>query len=145
MTTTTRQGREAGVVTAEAAIGLLLLFFVIGVVWGVGRYSAAGQGVDAAASDAARAASLARTAGEAHASGHAAAAATLADNDIDCDAPVIQIDTAGFTVPIGTPATVSAHISCTVPLADLTLPATPGAVVLTGTGISPLDTYRERS
>lgn len=141
----TRAEKESGVVAAEAAIGMLLLFFVVGVMWALGRYVAAGQGVDAAASDAARAASLARSAGEAYGAAQSAAAATLADNDVPCDAPVIEIDTSGLAVPIGTPATVSAHITCTVPLGDLTLPATPGAVVLTGAAVSPLDTYRERN
>mgnify|MGYP000974782949 CR=1 FL=1 len=137
--------KESGAVAAEAAIGLLLLVFLIGVVWALGRYTAAGQGVDAAASDAARAASLARSAGEAHDAAQSAAAVTLADNDVACDAPVITIDTSGFQVPAGTPATVSAQITCTVSLADLTLPVAPGSVVVTGSGVSPLDTYRERS
>ena len=110
----TRAEKESGVVAAEAAIGMLLLFFVIGVMWALGRYVAAGQGVDAAASDAARAASLARSAGEAYGAAQSAAAATLADNDVPCDAPVIEIDTSGFAVPIGTPATIKAVILLTI-------------------------------
>jgi len=55
------------------------------------------------------------------------------------------VDTAGFAVPVGTPATVSATVVCQVWLADLTpIPAMPGQVTIEATMQSPLDTYRGR-
>lgn len=57
----------------------------------------------------------------------------------------MSVDTAGFAVPVGTPATVSATVVCQVWLADLTpIPAMPGQVTIEATMQSPLDTYRGR-
>ena len=52
--------------------------------------------------------------------------------------------TTGFATPVGTPATVSATVTCVVELSDLALPGVPGTRTVTVTVTSPLDTYRER-
>ena len=57
---------------------------------------------------------------------------------------VVWILGTGFAVQAGTPATVSATVSCTVPLSDLALPGLPGAHTITATFTSPLDVYRQR-
>jgi len=45
---------------------------------------------------------------------------------------------------VGTPAKISATVTCDVNLSDLFLPGVPGSKAITATMSSPLDTYRER-
>ncbi len=61
-------------------------------------------------------------------------------------APAVSVDVAGFAVPPGQPATVSADVSCTVPLSDLLpwLPGLPGAKTVKAQFSSPLDPFRAR-
>ena len=53
-------------------------------------------------------------------------------------------DTTGFARPVGTPATITATVSCLVRLSDLAMPGLGGSRTVTATASSPLDTYRER-
>lgn len=64
-----------------------------------------------------------------------------ANQGLHCAGHQVTVDTGGFGLPVGTPATVS----CTVPLADLGVPGLPGERTITATAHSPLDTYRGRS
>ena len=57
----------------------------------------------------------------------------------------VSVDTSAFGVPVGTPATVTASITCRVPFADLSLPGMPGSITVRSTGAAALDTYRARS
>lgn len=136
---------QAGSATVEAAIALpafalLVLLAVMG-----GRVTLAHQDVQAAAADAARAASLARTATDAAASGRRAGLASLANQHLDCLGTDVRIDTAGFRTPVGQPATVTASITCGLDLTDLLLPGIPDHRAITATMTSPLDTWRERT
>lgn len=90
---------------------LLLLFVVLG-----GRLAQARADVDAAARDAARAASIARSPAAARSDGAAAATSHLADRGVSCRALDVSID-AGAFAPGGT---VTAVVACTVDLGDLT-------------------------
>ena len=56
----------------------------------------------------------------------------------------MSVDTAGFAVPVGQAADVSADITCRVDVADLTVPGAPGAITLTASAVSVLDRYRSR-
>ena len=108
-----------------------------------GRTAVAHQAVQAAATDAARAASIARTSGEAAAKARTAAAATLANQQLRCTGQTVTVDTSGFAVPVGQPASVSATVTCDVTAADLGIPGR-GSVRVEATMNSPLDTYRGR-
>jgi len=120
------------------ALMLLLLFAVAG-----GRVAIAQGSVQQAAADAARAASIARTAGSAQTSAVAAARATLANQGLTCASMTVSLDTAGFSRPVGTPASVAATVTCTVELSELALPGLPDRVV-SATVTSPLDVFRGR-
>lgn len=119
---------------------LLIVLAVVG-----GRITVAHQSVQAAATDAARAASLARSAGDASAIAHRTGLASLANQHLDCLRATITVDTAGFRVPVGQPASVRATVTCELDFTDLHLPAVPRSRTITATVVSPLDTYRERT
>lgn len=124
-------------VVAGPAVVLLICLVILG-----GRVALAHQSVQTIAADTARAASLARTATEAR---HAAAAAMNSgfDQQLPCASRSLVLDLGGFTKPVGTPASVSAIITCQLTTAELGLPV-PGQLTISSTMTSPLDTYRER-
>ena len=139
-----RLGGERGSEAIEAVIGVpALVLFVMLVVAG-GRVAVAQQAVQSAAADAARSASIARTPGQAQSQAVAAAKATLLNQKLPCADVRVAVNTAGFSAPVGTPATASSTVSCRVNLGDLSIPGVPGSTTLTATMSSPIDTYRER-
>lgn len=136
---------ERGSVTLEAAIGALGLLLIISLGWAVSRIVAADHAVTGAAADAARRASLARDPATARADARTAATNALTRQDVRCRQVTVRVDTGGFAVPVGQPATVTVRVTCRVELADLTpVPGLPGVVDRTSEFTSPLDQYRER-
>ncbi len=136
-------GRDDGNAALELVVLAPVLLFVLGLVVAAGRTSIAQGSVDAAARDAARQASISLTPGAAQAAALSSAKAALGRDGLDCD-PVVTVDTAQFSVPVGEPATVTATVSCQVPLSDLLVPGLPGSRTLRFTFTSPLDPFRER-
>lgn len=139
-----RQDRERGSEALEAAVGVPAFLLFVGLIIFAGRLEIAHQAVDAAASDAARSASIARTQGAAENAGSAAGSSSLANQNVDCVTKTINVDTTGFATPVGTPAQITAVISCVVNLSDLAVPGVPGKMTVRSTMSSPIDTYRER-
>lgn len=140
---TTRVRDERGSAAIEIALlAPLLGAFVLLVVFG-GRLALARQTVQAAAADAARAASIARTADAAERSATQTAEATLVNQGVACAASTIDIDTKGFKTPPGTPASTTVSITCELLTADLSLPV-PGSISVSASSSSALDTYRTR-
>lgn len=137
-------GRERGSASLEMVILAPALLLVLAVLVFAGRLALAQQAVTAAAADAARTASIARTAPAASSTASAAAAHALTSQGVSCANTQIDVDTAVFAAPVGSPGTVSVRVACTVDLADLAVPGIPGAKVLSATMTSPLDTHRER-
>jgi Flp pilus assembly protein TadG len=134
---------ERGSAVIEAVIGVpAFMLFVLLIVF-AGRVAIAHQGVQSAAADAARSASIARTQGAAQTAGDTAAATSLANQHVNCVTTTVSVDTTGFASPVGTPATINAAVTCHVNLSDL-LPGVPGTKAITATMSSPLDSYRER-
>jgi Flp pilus assembly protein TadG len=125
------------VILVPALLGLVAL-----VVTG-GRLALATQAVEHAAFAAARAASGAGIAAEAGPAAADVARSTLAD--VPCASTSTTVTTGGFSARPGVPATVTASVTCTVPLSDVGLPGMPGNRTVTATATSPLDTYRERT
>jgi Flp pilus assembly protein TadG len=99
---------------------------------------------DDAAYSAARAASLARSPGAAQSDGVSQGLAALDRRGLDCRDRRVSVDTSGFAVAVGTPATITASVTCDVDLSDLLVPGLPGSMRLTGSGAAALDTYRAR-
>jgi hypothetical protein len=138
-----RRPGEDGSAALELVILAPALLALLCLVIAAGRTSIAQGSVDAAARDAARQASLALTPAAARLSGEVSARAALRSDGLDCD-PVVAVDTSQFAIPPGEPASVTAIVSCTVPLAMLAVPGLPGAARLHATFTSPLDIYRSR-
>ena len=139
-----RLAGERGSVSLELVVLAPGLLLVIGVLIYGGRLELAKQSVQSAASQAAREASIARTQPEANSTADAAATASLAEQGLNCIASSVSVDTSGFASPAGTPATITAEVTCVVQLSDLAVPGLPGSKTVTATADSPLDTYRER-
>ena len=140
---TGRRRDERGSAAVEIALLAPLLGALVLVVIFGGRLALARQTVQAAASDAARAASIARTPGDAERSARRIAHGTLTNQGVHCATTTIEVDTAGFNAPVGTPAATTVTISCDVATADLTLPL-PGTTRVSATSTSALDVYRGR-
>lgn len=134
------RGSEA---IATAIVTPLLLMLLCMAIAG-GRIVTSGAKIDAAAEDAARAASISRTYTSAQAEASAAATRSLGDQGIHCASTSTSIDSSGLAVPLGQVGTVTVTISCTVPLADLLLPGVPGSKTMTSTFTSVVDAYRSR-
>lgn len=139
-----RQLDQRGSATVEIAVLVPALLVTLGLLAVGGRIWFARTTVNEAATSAARAASLARSAGEGAAAGRAAAARSLSTEGLRCTSTAVDVNVAGFSVPVGTPATVTTSIRCRVAYADLILPVIPGGVDLQASGASALDTYRSR-
>ncbi|MFE7506712.1 TadE/TadG family type IV pilus assembly protein [Promicromonospora sp. NPDC057488] len=143
-----RRGRRApderGSASIEAVIGVSAFVLLGSLVIAGGRVAIAQASVESAAAEAARSASIARTQMEADSTAASGAAASLANQGLRCGSSSVVVDTSGFAAPPGAPALVSATVSCAVDLSDVALPGVPGALTITRTMSSPIDTYRER-
>ncbi len=137
-------GRERGSASLEAVIVLPAFLMFVSLIIAAGRVQIAHQSVDAAATEAARAASISRTAGEAQTAGTLSGQQALANQDLACNPPTISIDVSAFTVPVGQPAQVSASVVCVVDLGDVAIPGLPGSITITSQAQSPLDVFRGR-
>jgi Flp pilus assembly protein TadG len=135
---------ERGSEAIEAVIGVPAFLLFIALIIAAGRIAIAREAVQSAASNAARSASIARTESEASAAASASALTTLTQQGLQCVSERITVDTSGFAVPVGNPATVAATVTCVVNLSDVGVPGLPGRHRIIATMTSPLDTYRER-
>jgi Flp pilus assembly protein TadG len=133
---------ERGSTSLELAVLAPALLVLLALIVVAGRVAVAHQAVEGAAAQAARAASLERTATSAADRAHAVADATLANTGLHCTGTSVAVDTSGFAVPVGTPASVTATVTCTVDLDGLATPV--GPTTITKTMSSAIDTYRER-
>lgn len=135
---------DRGSLSLEAAILYPVLLMALLLVVAAGRSHLAGNAVDDAAREAARAASLERDAAAARSAGNQVAQQTLQDQGLQCVSLSVDVPTGGFAAQLGTPASVTVTVSCTVDLSDLTIPGVPGTTTVTSTFTSPIDPYRGR-
>lgn len=120
-------------VLVTPALVLLLLLVV-----SVGRLAQARADVDAAARDAARAASIARGPDSARDDGLAAATARLREGGVTCRSLGLEVDARQFS-PGGS---VTANVTCSVDLGDLTSLRLPASRTISARFSEPVDTYR---
>ncbi|MGN9763843.1 TadE/TadG family type IV pilus assembly protein [Micromonospora sp. SD12] len=149
---------ERGSVSIEVAV-LAPAFIALIVLAGVaGRTAVAAEAIDAAAHDAARAASISRDARTARAEARDAARRQLDWRGLNCaGAPEVTFSgavrgaptsfDAAFRSPAGQDASVTVRIACTVSYGDLRLSVLPGMTAskrVSASFTSPLDRYRSR-
>ncbi|MEU7488065.1 TadE/TadG family type IV pilus assembly protein [Streptomyces sp. NPDC042319] len=115
-----------------------LLVVILLIVVALGRLAGARLVVADAAHQAARAATLARTDAGARTEAQSSAAAALSEAGSACTRPKVSVQTDGLR-PGGT---VTARVTCTADLGELSRTGMPGAVSLGSTAFSPVDTYR---
>ncbi|SIQ63074.1 TadE/TadG family type IV pilus assembly protein [Micromonospora avicenniae] len=147
-----------GSVSIEVAV-LAPAFIALIVLAGVtGRSAVAAEAIEAAAHDAARAASISRDAGTARDEARNAARQQLRWEDMNCvDGPTFKFSGsvagrptsfgAAFHSRAGREATVTVEVSCTLSYADLhlsVLPGMPSGNAVSASFTSPLDRYRSR-
>ncbi|MCX4387399.1 pilus assembly protein [Micromonospora peucetia] len=150
---------ERGSVSIEVAV-LAPAFIALIVLAGVaGRTAVAAEAIDAAAHDAARAASISRDARTARVQARDAALRQLDWRGLDCaGTPRVTFSGAvrgaptsfdrAFRSPAGRDASVTVRISCTVSYRDLHLSVLPGMPAdrqVSASFTSPLDRYRSRA
>ncbi|MEU7994540.1 TadE/TadG family type IV pilus assembly protein [Micromonospora sp. NPDC049060] len=149
---------ERGSVSIEVAV-LAPAFIALMVLAGVaGRTAVAAEAIDAAAHDAARAASISRDARTARAEARDAARQQLDWRGLNCaGTPEVTFSgavrgaptsfDAAFRSPAGQDASVTVRVACTVSYGDLhlsVLPGMPAGKRVSANFTSPLDRYRSR-
>ncbi|MGC4745176.1 TadE/TadG family type IV pilus assembly protein [Micromonospora sp. DT201] len=155
MTRTTERG-SVSIEVAVLAPAFIALMVLAGV---VGRSAVAAEAIDAAAHDAARAASISRESGAARREALEAAQNQLDWRGLACTndlAPVFSGSVVGetdtsfdnaFKSKVGEDATVTVEITCLVSFRDITLdilPGMPSERQISAKFTSPLDRYRGR-
>ena len=125
---------ERGSMSVEMIVLVPVLLLIVMIAVAGGRLVSAEGMVQAAARDAARAASIERSAGEADAAARRSLAAADTAN-AQCSGGV---DVGGF----GRGGTVTATVRCRVELSDLGLVFLPGATTVTASSTAPVDTWR---
>ena len=135
---------QRGAATVELTLLVPALLLVVGLLVAGGRLWFARTTVNEAAQTAARAATLARSADTAVSAARDAGSQSLATAGLQCRSTSVSINSAAFSVPAGTPSTVTSTVMCRVDFSDIFLPGWPGSVQLIGHGSAALDTYRSR-
>lgn len=134
---------ERGAAALEFVIIVPALLLIVGFLVAGGRLANARAVVTGAAESGSRAASVSRTAALAQANARNLVAAETAG--LPCaGGPRVRVDTSGFSVAVGRPASVGVGVTCVVPLDGL-VPGLPGSVAVRAESESVLDRYRGRS
>lgn len=131
-----RRRDERGSMAVEVVLMVPILFLFMLLVVAGGRYVSVKADMDAAARDAARAASIERSSGDARIAARKAATAAL-DGFATC-----RMDEDGFGGQFRPGGFVEVKIDCTVPNDGLGLLGVPGSIDMSATASAPLDTFR---
>jgi Flp pilus assembly protein TadG len=140
-------GGAAGLATVELVlVAPLLTVFLLFMVF-AGRVVVAMGDLEAAARDAARAASLSRSPQAARQAAQQMAAADLTQTRLStCQAVEVQVDTARFQPPrtaaAATAGSVTVNLRCRVRLADLSLLGLRGERLVQRQATAPVDAFR---
>ncbi|QLQ17087.1 MAG: hypothetical protein HZY73_17105 [Micropruina sp.] len=102
-----------------------VLVLLVGLVVGGARVWFARASVEQLAASSARAASVERTAGEAITGARRVASQQAAASGLRCTTLSVDVSADGFSVPVGTPASVGVRVRCAVPLSDVFVPGGP--------------------
>jgi len=134
---------QCGSASLEMAILAPVLLALLALIVMGGRFAVASTAITGVAGAAARDASLARNPAAARAAADSTALATLAAQNLHCQgAPIVQVDTSGFTAAPGTPASVSVDVTCVVVVNGLHVPGLPTTRTVHDRAVSPLDLFR---
>lgn len=135
---TARPRSDRGSATTELVLLTPVLVLMLLFVVALGRFAATRADVDAAARDAARAAANARSAPAALERGDTAARTALHGGSVTCRSLSVDVATVEFRAG----GTVTATVSCTVALGDVTGLGLPASRTITARFTAPIDVYR---
>lgn len=121
------------------AFAMIIALIVFG-----GRLESGRQAVQAAAAEAARAASISRSPTEANSRARTAASTALAAENLRCVTSSVSVDASQLAKAPGLTGSVSVSLTCVVSMSEIGLPGIPGSVTLSTTQSSVVDRYRER-
>lgn len=139
-----RLGDVTGSIGLELALVTPVIFVLTGFVLGIGRIAEADGRVEAAARDAARAASLASNAAGAETAADVAGTATLLVDGLSCRDSVVDVVAYADDGPGPGVDRVTVLVRCTASLGDVAVPGLPGSTRLEATFSAPLDPFRSR-
>ena len=137
-----RDQRGSAAIEFTVLVPVLVLLFSVLV--GGGRVWLARSGVESMAGAAARAASFERDPGAADAAARRLVAVQASVSGLRCVPLIVNVDAASLNLPAGVPASVSAQVTCSVPLADILVPGWPGELTVTAAASAVVDRYRGR-
>jgi Flp pilus assembly protein TadG len=133
------QGDRGAFAALELVIIVSFVIVMLLLVVGFGRVSRGRQLVDQAAQAASRAASLSSSPTSAIKAAKNAAVQTLSGGGLSCASMSLELDTSQFHAG----GEVVARVTCRADLSGLAMAGVPGAVTLTSSSTSPLETYRQ--
>ena len=134
----TEHGGAAVEMVVVAPLLILMLLFVVG----LGRLGTAREAVDGAARDGAREASIARSTGDATDTAKQIAADTLAEKNVSCPNPNVDVQYGPMPGKLTAGGTVTVKVDCVVQNGDVVLSGLPGTSTLHGSSTAVVDTYR---
>ena len=133
------EGDQGAFAALELVIIVPFVIVMLLIVVAFGRVSRGRQLVDQAAQAASRAASLSESPMSATKAAKDAAMQTLSGGGLSCASLSLELDTSQFHAG----GKVIARVTCRADLSGLAMAGVPGAVTLTSSSTSPLETYRE--
>lgn len=139
-----RRRGDAGSIGLELALVVPVIFVLTGFVVGIGRIAEADGRVEAAARDAARAASLASSSSGAENAAQVAGLATLLVDGLSCRDSRVQVLSYTDDGPGPGVDRVTVRVGCTASLGDVAVPGLPGSTTLQADFSAPLDPFRSR-
>ncbi|MGJ3508408.1 TadE/TadG family type IV pilus assembly protein [Enemella sp. A6] len=133
---------ERGAASVEAVVVIPAVTLLLGLLMVGARLWYVTSAVEDAAWLAARSASLERHGAAAREVAHRVGTEQLRSAGTDCADLRVHADVSGLQRRVGEPAAVSVRVRCTVPLADLLVPGTPGSIQVSANGSSIVDQHR---
>lgn len=129
---------ERGFTAIEFVVITPVLIVALLLVVGMGRMAHSKLQVESMATDAARAASLERNTAIAGAKGTEMAERSMGEAGLSCSPLLVKVNVSSYR-PGGV---VTADVTCTVQLGDLSLSGLPGIKTFKASAVVPIETYR---
>ena len=135
--------RDRGSMSIEAVLIIPAFLLFLALIAAIGRTAALTEDLHASVVAGARIASLAPSSTVGDSSARTAIKDHLDEEGVKCTDIDISINSQALDLLPGQPGEVSATVTCTVPLSDLSVPGLPGQIRLTETFSTPIDPYSQ--
>jgi len=136
--------KQRGSMSIEAVLIIPAFLIFLALIAAIGRTAAVREDLHASVVAGARIASLQTSSQAGESAARTAIESHLSDEGVDCTYIDISINSYAMDLPPGQSGEVTATITCTVPLSDLSVPGLPGQIQLSDTFSTPIDPYSLR-